>query len=266
MSQVNTISETSTANRIAHYFSKAAADYTRHHAIQQTVGGQLLERLQPVAGRLLDIGCGPASFYPQLSALAAQYYGVDVAAGMLEQARRQTPVTVPLLQGSAERLPFAADQFDACFANLSLQWCARLESAIAEMQRVLKANGQALFNLPVAGTFAELKRSWEAVDQHPHTQSFKTVDDVADCLARAGVNDYDVELATHTQYFVDTRALLQSIKGVGASFVERSQQPGLMTPRRFANFSKHYERFRTDQGLPLTWVITFIKFNKQINN
>ena len=134
MSQVNTISETSTANRIAHYFSKAAADYTRHHAIQQTVGGQLLERLQPVAGRLLDIGCGPASFYPQLSALAAQYYGVDVAAGMLEQARRQTPVTVPLLQGSAERLPFAADQFDACFANLSLQWCARLESAIAEMQ------------------------------------------------------------------------------------------------------------------------------------
>ena len=114
------------------------------------------------------------------------------------------------------------------FANLSLQWCARLESAIAEMQRVLKANGQALFNLPVAGIFAELKRSWETqLDQHPHTQFFKTVDDVADCLAWAGVNDYDVEMGhAITQYFADTRALLQSIKGVGASFVERLATAG----------------------------------------
>ena len=56
MSQVNTISETSTANRIAHYFP-AAADYTRHHAIQQTVGGQLLERPARLrGGYLLAVG------------------------------------------------------------------------------------------------------------------------------------------------------------------------------------------------------------------
>ena len=247
-------SRTTNSARIAEHFSKAAADYHHHHQIQQYFGQQLLEPLlnQP-RQRIVDIGCGPASMHSSLMALGKHYLGIDVAAAMLHQARQRTGQQNLFIQADAQALPLQSNSVDLCFANLSLQWCADLTQAVAEFKRVLRHQGQGAFNLPIEGSFSELKWSWQQLDQTPHTQQFKPLEEILRAIAKTGLIDVQHRVIEHQQWFSDLPSLLRSIKGVGANFVDRADSPGLMTPRRFEQLSQHYDRFRTSKGVPLTW-------------
>lgn len=251
--------------RVAQQFSKAAVAYHQYDAIQRYFGDALLQRLLQPKGCLMDIGCGPGSMYDLLAPLSEYYVGIDIAEGMLHRAKHDTVGPTNLIQADAESLPFRTGAIDVCFANLSLQWCTDLSQAIAEMRRVLKRDGEAAFNLPLRGSFCELQQSWRQVDGLPHTQQFRSLDDVLIDIEGAGITGYQHSIIEYQQWFPDLKTLLQSIKGVGANYVARTTTPGLMTPRRFARLSEHYEVYRTDKGIPLTWRVGLFHFLRQIN-
>ncbi|MGM0525420.1 MAG: methyltransferase domain-containing protein [Pseudomonadota bacterium] len=258
------MSELSYHQQVSRHFSRAAAHYQQHHEIQQYFGQLLLSRKQLTCRRLLDVGCGPAAMYPALTEQCTDYIGLDLSPAMLQQAARIAPHG-QWLQGAAENLPLPAQSIDFYFANLSLQWSESLQLSLQEMQRVLSDEGEAAFNLPIAGSFHELQESFRQLDEEPHTQSFFSMEQLNGVIEASGLRGYQYHIKEHQQWFPDLKSLLRSIKGVGANYVKREQGGGLLSPRRFNQVIDAYECYRTDKGLPLTWRVASVHLLKQVN-
>ncbi len=100
-------------------------------------------RLRP-EDRLLDVGCGTGALLRELarSHPAALLAGVDPVPEMLAVARRRLPPEVELLEGCAERLPFAAGRFDVIVSCNMFHYLRQPGAALAEMARVLRPGGR----------------------------------------------------------------------------------------------------------------------------
>ena len=90
-------------------------------------------------GLTLDLGCGTGRnlplFGPDVSAI-----GLDPSADVLHRARRRAP-GVPLVQGSAERLPFRDRAFDTVVSGLVYCSVGDAGRGLAEVRRVLRPDG-----------------------------------------------------------------------------------------------------------------------------
>lgn len=104
----------------------------------------LAEALGPPPHRLLDLGCGTGALAAELTRLGA-VHGLDVSAEAIRFARRRA--LERLCVGSAERLPYAADVFDAV-AAVDVVEHVDDRSALAEIVRVLRPGGLALLHVP----------------------------------------------------------------------------------------------------------------------
>jgi SAM-dependent methyltransferase len=102
-----------------------------------------------VGARVLEVGCGAASCARWLAGQGARPVGLDLSAGMLRHARSlaaATGVPVPLVQASADQLPFADGSFDlACSAFGAVPFVAHPEAVMAEVARVLRPGGRWVF-------------------------------------------------------------------------------------------------------------------------
>jgi len=81
--------------------------------------------------RCLEIGCGRGAFQD----LVEDYTGVDISDSV------RTYLHKPFFQGTADKLPFGANEFDAIWSLWVLEHVAECEKAVLEMRRVLKPNG-----------------------------------------------------------------------------------------------------------------------------
>ncbi|MCF6192929.1 MAG: methyltransferase domain-containing protein, partial [Kangiellaceae bacterium] len=138
---------------IAVSFSKAAVNYENNAFLQQEVADRLLERLElmnsnPAA--ILDAGCGTGYCTRALKGRfpKAKLFGVDLAEGMIEQAKK----TQKLFKhndyqvGDIENLPFESNAFDLVFSNLAILWMDNPEIVLQELNRVLKPKGLIIFS------------------------------------------------------------------------------------------------------------------------
>lgn len=113
--------------------------------------------------RVLDVGCGPAWFWPE--ALAVLPAGLDLtlfdqSPGMTEEAEtRCRPLSFASVQtevGDATSLPFADESFDCVIAMHMLYHVKDQPRAIAEFHRVLKPGGTLLVTTNGTRNMAEL--------------------------------------------------------------------------------------------------------------
>src|SRR5688500_9526897 len=66
--------------------------------------------------RILDLGCGPATYTRSLARHAGLLVGIDLSDSMLAVARKRCTATrTAFVQGTASRLPFRSSSFDVCF-------------------------------------------------------------------------------------------------------------------------------------------------------
>lgn len=239
---------------VARQFNKAAIHYHRHDALQRQTAGALLRMGPKIAPCVLDVGCGPGATTAQLLPMTDDYTGIDLAPSMLAQAQLKHPGT-RWLNGQWEALPIAEESIDWLFANLSLQWVPELHRAMQEAYRVLKPGAVATLNTVVEGTFASFIQGWQQLDNQPHTQRFLTQQAAVEQMTGPDWCNVTFVLDRHLQYFPNLRALMTSIKGVGANYVQRANGSGLMTRRRFQQLERAFDAHRTKQGLPLEWVV-----------
>ena len=95
-----------------------------------------------VGARVVDVGCGTGVSVDYLrheSGLAA--IGIDLSSMPLESGRHCNP-DLPLVRGSAEKLPFASASLDGIMAECSLSVIADKDRALAEFNRVLRHGGR----------------------------------------------------------------------------------------------------------------------------
>lgn len=92
------------------------------------------------SGRVLDVGCGTGRNLPLYSP-GMKVIGLDPARETLLKARRRAP-GVPLVRGSAEKLPFRDGAFDAVVSGLVFCSVPDPLRGLAEVKRVLAPGGQ----------------------------------------------------------------------------------------------------------------------------
>ena len=102
-----------------------------------------------VAGRrILDAGCGSGPLFAALRDRGATVTGIDLSAGMLEQARRRLGPDANLqVADLAEPLPFPDDSFDDVVASLVFHYLRDWGPTLAEVRRVLKTGGRLIVSV-----------------------------------------------------------------------------------------------------------------------
>lgn len=210
--------------QIAERFSAAAHSYQDHNQLQRLSAASLLSEFT-AQGHLLDIGAGPGTdFSAYHSAHQSAHYSehgsiqnppttvfaVDIALGMLHKLKQ----TYPDYHGvcaDAECLPFVDGCIDVIYSNLALQWCANFPAAVAEMARVLKPNGECHLSLVAQGSLNQLAELGLRVND------FSTLEALKAAFKLDTWQFLEVQLIPMTVHFDTLKALLYSIKGVGAS-------------------------------------------------
>jgi SAM-dependent methyltransferase len=111
--------------------------------------------------RVLEVGCGAAACSRWLAQHGAHVAALDISAGMLRHAvngAERSGVTVPLVQASADGLPFADGAFEvACSAFGAIAFVTDSLAVMREVARVLQPGGRWVFAVthPMRWIFAD---------------------------------------------------------------------------------------------------------------
>ena len=132
------------------YDRKAAQVIERSYQTPEIIKqrSRTLDALALQAGeQVLDAGCGTGLLLEQMALSigdSGHVVGVDFSADMLEVAnqRCQGLSNVELQQGSVESLDLASDRFDVVSCTQTLLYVKQVETALAELHRVLKSHGR----------------------------------------------------------------------------------------------------------------------------
>ena len=137
--------------RIAHLYDRFAWGYSLASKTAFAVGGmteergrrEVLDRLEPHGGRVLDVSTGPGSNLPYLVNRpdVGEVHALDISMGQLRHARalvHRRGWRVPLYLANAEALPFRDNTFDAVVHIGGINFFDHRAWAVAEMARVAR--------------------------------------------------------------------------------------------------------------------------------
>jgi len=137
---------------------------------------QLLDRFADdvrMSGPVCDIGCGPAQIARYLFDRGVNVFGLDLSAGMLNEAKRLNP-NIDFIQGSMLQLGLGADTLEQVVATLS------------EMRRVLKRKGSLLLAFHLGDDVIHM------TDFHDHPVDFEAtlfrIEEMTGYAKAAGLN------------------------------------------------------------------------------
>ena len=255
--------------RVRAAFSRGAARYDGRTEVQAEVRARVLslaDAAAPGARRILDVGCGTGRLLAELTRPAGarrdrRATGLDLAPGMCATARAAAPAAA-ISAGDAEALPFRDAAFDLVLSTSTFQWLPRLGPAVRECARVLAPGGTLVVALFAERTLHELKTAWrEASDGllPDRTHRFFTPGDVAGALSAAGLVGIRLEEAERVERHPDARALLRSLKAIGAqNAAPEAGSAGLAGRRVTLEMLRRYdEACGGPAGVPATWHVVY---------
>lgn len=254
----NSIQET----QIADCFSAAANSYQDHNKLQRLSAESLLAGFLP-KGKVLDIGAGPGTdFSVQHTGIRPMtVFALDIALGMLQKLKQTYPHYHSVC-ADAEQLPFGVESIDSIYSNLALQWCGDFPAAVAEMARVLVPNGECHLSIVASGSLTQLSELGLRVND------FSPLAALQGAFTRSQWQLVEMQILPMTVHFETLRALLYSIKGVGASVqsaCSMSKTTGELRGRQdWLALQTKAEAFREPQGLPLTYQIAQIRARRRV--
>lgn len=248
-------------------FHRAAKAYDNSAVLQQEVGRRLLERLdilkiQPK--RILDLGTGTGDSIAGLIKKypAAQIVALDITEGMLHQARQKRSWwqrlqgRVKYIAAEAEQLPLADNSIDLVVSNLTLQWCD-LPKVFVELQRVMAPGASVLFTTFGPESLKELRAAWAQVDAAVHIHEFTDMHDVGDAMLQSSLAEPVMDMEMITVTYDDAWQIMRDLKNIGAHNVALDRPRHLTGKQRLQKVIAHYETYRQDGKLPVTYEIVY---------
>jgi malonyl-CoA O-methyltransferase len=252
------------ARDVARSFGAASRGYDAAAMLQAEVREELLSRLSllkapPLAA--LDLGCGTGAGARAIKRQfrRTQVTAADLSPAMLDQARRHSRFwrRIHCVEADARQLPFGPASFDLVFTSLMLQWVQPLDTALAQIRRVLKPGGLLLASSFGPLTLQELRAAWSAADDGVHVNDFVDMHDFGSALQRAGFTEPVLDVDRHLRHYPDATALMRSIKAIGAHNLHAARRRGLTGRGAYARMIDAYETQRGARGLPATWQVVY---------
>ncbi len=243
--------------KVSAAFNRAADAYDTMAQFQHRVCEQLAATLPDTApARILDGGCGTGygASLLRLRWPEALVVGCDLAP---EMARKTMTRGIATVCGDMERLPFADASFELAWSSLALQWCSPA-LAFPELQRVIAPGGLLVFSTLGQGTLHELDTSFAGIDGHRRVLPFATTRELEAELATAGFEPIELECKNWITGHNSFKALLASIRGIGANQIGGNRRRGMMGKTAWQAAQDRYEALRDDDGvLPATYEVVF---------
>lgn len=227
-----------------------AALYQRSNGLQRRDAKQAIEEFSHVFqwrddgfDSILDIGCGSADvtidyLLPILPETYERLIGVDISEEMVNYARQQYPhprISFDKFDLSVdiEKQAFGnTEPFDHITSFYCLHWVQNQESAIQNMYKLLKPNGDMLVVFlaqnPIFEIYTQMSQSkkWSKymtdVDRFisPYQYSKNPADQFGNLLSASGFTEYSVEIREKLFVFEGIDLLKKSVKAVNP-FIER---------------------------------------------
>jgi malonyl-CoA O-methyltransferase len=245
-------------------FDRASSHYDGAAVLQGRVRTELLARLdlvklQPAVVVDLGAGTGSASRELRQRYRRALVVALDIALGMLRQARRHSRPwrRFERVCADASRLPLRDASVDLVFSNLMLQWCDDLDQVLAELRRVLKPSGFLSFSTFGPDTLRELRTAWSRVDGATHVHDFIDMHDVGDALTRCGFHEPVLDVEHIELTYPDALALTRDLKAIGAHNASAARARGLTGKGKWGAMTSAYESFRRDGRLPASYEVVY---------
>ncbi|WP_133407398.1 malonyl-ACP O-methyltransferase BioC [Parashewanella tropica] len=237
-------------NNVQSAFSKAAKSYHHHNVLQRFSSDRLLSQVE-LKDTVLDLGAGPGTSYQSKD---AQVFCIDIAHTMLTTLKQNYP-EYHAIQGDAHSLPFQNCSIDFLVSNVALQWCHDFNQAITEAARVIKPNGELHISMVGNDSLNELTQLGLRAND------FLSMSEYASAFKAYEWRDVEVIEYKKVCYFDSFKALLYSIKGVGASVPSNqlNHSVALRGRKDWMRLVERAELLRTPQGLPLTYNIVQIR-------
>jgi len=115
--------------------------------------------------KILNVGCGPGTEAILLAGMGYEVTALDFSPSMVELTKNNAAemgVSLTVVEGDAEQLPFDDGTFDAVVSNYALWAIPHPQTAIDEWYRVLRQGGQIAYIDGVWSTagFSPLRKLW----------------------------------------------------------------------------------------------------------
>lgn len=151
-------------------------------------------------GRILDVGCGNASFPAYMHDLGWEVICVEPDPKAVKNARKYHGIEV--FQGTFERTSFPDNYFDAITLNHVIEHLTNPLEVLKKCNRMLKPKGKVVIITPNIKSFGHylFKKNWLSLDpsRHFHLFSPKTI---KICAKLAMLNTYEVRtIATYIRH------------------------------------------------------------------
>ena len=247
-------------SRVADRFRASAATYEHMAIVQKEISRQLVAIVERygVAGwrRVLEIGCctGVLTEFLCRRERIDRLFVNDLVPELCSYTERRVASSV----GSVESIPGDIEQtelpqhLDLVVSSSTFQWMTDLAELIKKTAAALNPGGHLAFSIFGPGTMEEIATlTGRGLQYHAHE------------ALTAMVERYYRLITIHTErkclYFPSVRAVLRHIRETGVGGVTGD----CWTLGRLKDFERQYsERFQTGDGLPVTYVSTFVVAQK----
>lgn len=174
----------SSYDRVAGEYAERIFDELKDKPLDRALLARFTEETRGL-GPVCDLGCGPGHVARYLHGLGADVFGIDLSAGMVEQARRLNP-EIDFREGDTLSLDVDDEAWGGIVAFYSIIHIPpdELLHALRELWRVLRGGGVLLLSFHVGEEIVHLDEWWGeevSVDFY-----FFRPGEVVDCLAAAG--------------------------------------------------------------------------------
>lgn len=162
-----------------------------------------LAALEPIEGRVLDVGCGGGGFAKSIKFYRPdlEVHGVDISKQAIEIAK-EDPRGVVFRAGDANDLPYNDSFFEAVVFGELLEHIENPQQALQEIARVLKPRGLLHAIIPLEGEPFTLlywleKLGWRGTERFAgHIQQFR-VSQLEEMLEASGLEVIEKRYARH---------------------------------------------------------------------
>lgn len=167
---------------------------TRHECAAVTEHRRQL--LAGLTGRVIELGAGNGGNFKHYPAGVVEVLAVEPEPYLRERAlavAAAAPVRVTVVEGTAEHLPAADGSFDAAVACLVLCSVPSQATALAELRRVLRKNGELRFYEHVLSRTPMLAATQRLVDRTFWPATFGGCHTARDTTAAIQVAGFEIE-------------------------------------------------------------------------